>query len=68
MKYVYFVSYVHKTEDKWGYGNVDVTISAKIKSIQIVRQIEDQLKQDMTCEKLIVQNYQLISTKWFWNL
>ena len=56
MKYRYFISYIATDSNNKYYGNTQVNTSAKIQSIEHIRDIERDLEKEIS-KKAIILNY-----------
>ena len=56
MKYRYFISYIATDSNNKYYGNTQVNTSAKIKSLENIRDIERDLEKEIS-KKAIIFNY-----------
>ena len=56
LRYVYFISYAHKS----GFGNLEVRLFGKIRYIRAVNEIKDFITEEMKVEEVVILNYQLL--------
>ena len=56
MKYRYFISYIATDSNNKYYGNTEVNTSAKIKSLEHIKDIERDLEKEIS-KKAIIFNY-----------
>ena len=62
MKYKYFVSFSHGSKTKAGFGNLQISLSCAIKSINDINKVQKMIEEDINFENssIVIINFILL--------
>jgi hypothetical protein len=60
MRYIYYIAYTHSD----GYGNAEVDMAEKIKSVKELIKIADEIAKMSEIRKVCVNNFILLRKEW----